>query len=337
MPQNTDASRSASPPTATDVGALHVVFGAGQIGPLLAARLRDAGKRVRIVRRSPAPPPVDGVEAVRGDARDAAFVAEATRGAATVYHCMNAPYSAKAWAETLPRIQASLVAGAGRAGARLVVLDNLYAYGRTGGRPMNEDTRQAPCSRKGEIRARLAEDLLAAVRRGEVRAAMGRASDFFGPGAWEGSFLGSRFWPRVLAGKTGLLFADPDARHTYHFSPDVAAGLAALGLDDGADGLWMLPCAPAVTARELVARCAAALGRPIVVRRVPPLLLAAAGLVVPIVRELNEMAYQWEEPFVVDDARFRARFGDLATPLDEAARQTVAYARARVQGAARAE
>jgi hypothetical protein len=46
------------------------------------------------------------------------------------------------------------------------------------------------------------------------------------------------------------------------------------------------------------------------------------------------MAYQWEEPFVVDDARFRARFGDLATPLDAAARETVAYARARVAAGA---
>jgi nucleoside-diphosphate-sugar epimerase len=311
---------------------LHVVFGAGQIGPLLAERLLASGKRVRVVRRSPAPVRVQGIEEVRGDAMDAEFVAEAARGAEAVYHCINSPYFAKVWAATLPRIQANLVAGAGRAGARLVVLDNLYAYGRTGGRPMSEDTPQAPSSRKGEIRARLHDDLVAAVRRGEVRAAIGRASDFFGPGAWEGSFLGARFWPRVLAGRTGMVLANPDVRHTFHFSRDVAAGLAALGLDPGADGLWMLPCAPAVTTRDLVARCAAALGRPIPIRRVPRIALAAAGLVVPIVREVREMAYQWEEPFVVDDARFRARFGDLATPLDEAARQTVAYARAKLKG-----
>jgi hypothetical protein len=44
------------------------------------------------------------------------------------------------------------------------------------------------------------------------------------------------------------------------------------------------------------------------------------------------MVYQFEEPFLVDDARFRARFGDLATPFDEAARETVEYAREKVQG-----
>ncbi len=306
---------------------LHVVFGAGQIGPLLAARLSAAGRRVRVVRRTAAPIDLPGAELLHGDAADPAFAAEAARGAEAIYHCINLPYLAKVWEEALPRIQASLVNAAGRAGARLVVLDNLYAYGRPD-RPMDEETPQAPCARKGELRARLHDELLAAARRGDARVAIGRASDFFGPGAWAGSFLGERFWPAALAGKkVQLPVRDLDTPHTYHFTRDVAAGLAALGLDPEAGGLFMLPCAPAVTTRELVRRLGAALGRPIAVGRVPRFALVAAGLVVPIVRELNEMAYQWEVPYVVDDARFRARFGDLATPLDEAARETVAFAR----------
>ncbi len=313
---------------------VHVVFGAGQIGPLLAERLRAPGRRVRIVRRSGGAVAVAGAEVVRGDAMDPAFCAEAARGVVTVYHCINTPYFAKVWAATLPRIQANLVAAAGRAGARLVVLDNLYAHGRPGGRPIDEETPQAPCSRKGEIRARLHDDLVAAAARGDVRAVIGRASDFFGPGAWAGSYFGERFWPAVLASKPATLLMNPDTRHTYHFTRDVAAGLAALGLDEHAEGLWMLPCAPAVTTRELVGRLGAALGHPIPVRRVPRLALSALGLVVPLVRELNEMRYQWDEPFVVDDARFRARFGEHATPLDEAARETVAFARSAVGRAA---
>jgi hypothetical protein len=222
------------------------------------------------------------------------------------------------------------VAAAGRAGARLVVLDNLYAYGRTGGVAMTEETPQNPCSRKGEVRARLHEELMAAARRGDARIAVGRASDFFGPGAWAGSMLGQPFWPAALAGKTVSLVVNPDTRHTYHYSRDVAAGLAALGLDAAVDGLWMLPCALAETTRALVGRFAGALGRPIPIRRVPRLVMTGAGLFLAIARELNEMRYQWEEPFVVDDARFRARFGDLATPLDVAARETLADARARL-------
>ncbi len=319
----------------TEAG-VHVVFGAGQIGPLLAERLIGAGKQVRVVRRSAGAVPVAGAEVVRGDAMDAAFCAEAARGAEVVYHCMNTPYSARVWRETLPRLQANLVAAAGRAGARLVVLDNVYALGRTGGRPMNEDTPPNPCSRKGALRAELHEALRAATRRGDVRAAVGRASDFYGPNAGN-SMLGERLLRQLVAGKPGQVLFDPDIPHTYHYSRDVAAGLATLGLDASADGLWMLPCAPARPSGELVGLLAAALGSPDArISRMPPLLFRSAALVVPLLRELQEMMYQFEEPFVVDAARFRARFGVDGTPLATGAVETAAWARATFGGPASA-
>lgn len=305
----------------------HVVFGAGQIGPLLAEHLRKSGKVVRVVRKSAMPVPVVGVEVVRGDAMDRAFCAEATRGASAVYHCINTPYRARVWRETLPRIQANLVAAAGGAGARLVVLDNLYALGRTGGRPMTEETPPNPCSALGEIRAQLHENLMVAAKRGEVRVIVGRAADFYGPGAAQGSHLGERFFRQVLAGRPGQLVVNPETPHTYHFTRDVARSLATLGLEDHTEGSWMLPCAPAVTTRKLADLFAAAVGRPVKLRRMPPIILSALGLFVPMLKELQAMTYQWEEPFIVDDRRFRERFGDTATPLKEGARETVAWAR----------
>jgi len=318
----------------TDPRQLHVVFGAGQVGAQLARRLASQGHAVRVARRSAATAEVPGVQVLRVDALDPGQVAEAVRGAATVYHCMNAAYSAEAWARELPRLQENLVAGAGRAGARLVVLDNLYALGRTGGRPMNEETPLAPCSRKGEVRARLQQALEAAAARGDVRAVAGRAADFFGPGGVNSYFEGRLFGP-LLAGKTARTPVDPDVPHTYHFIPDVAAGLAALGGDPAAEGRFMLPCRPAVTTRQLIDLMARALGRTAEVRRIPPVLLRALGLAVPLLRELNEMGYQWEEPFLVDDARFRARYGELSTPLEEAARLTAEWGAAAYGAAAR--
>jgi nucleoside-diphosphate-sugar epimerase len=312
---------------------LHVVFGAGQVGLVLARQLAAAGKAVRLVRRSGAPLDLPGVELVRADAGDPAAAAEAARGAAALYHCMNPAYSTRVWAEQLPRLQRSLVEAAGRAGARLVVLDNVYALGRPGGRKLSEATPLAPCSRKGEIRARLAEALGEAARRGDVRAVTGRASDFYGPGGVMTQF-GGRFWKPALAGKPIGGVVDPSTPHTYHFIPDVAAGLLALGLDPAAEGTFMLPCHPAESTQALVARFAAALGRPIALGRIPPLALRLLALAMPILRELGEMAYQWEAPFEIDDAKFRARFGDLATSRDEAARQTVAWARATFGAAA---
>ncbi len=90
----------------------------------------------------------------------------------------------------------------------------------------------------------------------------------------------------------------------------------------------MLPCAPAETSRALVDRFARVLGKDIALRGMPKIALKTIGLFVPIVREVGEMLHQWEVPFEVDDARFRAEFGVSATDPDEGAARTVEWARA---------
>ncbi|MGH8736720.1 MAG: NAD-dependent epimerase/dehydratase family protein [Burkholderiales bacterium] len=305
---------------------MHVVFGAGQVGTPLAMKLVEQGERVRVVRRSHgeiAP----GAELVPGDALDPGLCARACEGASVVYHCMNPAYDSALWVKAVPRTMDNLIAAAGGAGARLVVLDNLYMLGRTGGRPMNEDTPMNPCSRKGEIRARAAERLLQAHEKGEVRAVSGRASDYYGPRGTQ-TYLGDFFWKPVLAGKKARSPVDPDAMHTYHYIPDVAAGLAQLGSahDDALGRAWMLPCRPAGSLRELIERFEKALGRRIPIRGIAKPILRAIGLFVPLIREMNEMLYQWDEPFIVDDRRFRERFGTQPVHADAAARETVAWA-----------
>jgi hypothetical protein len=197
---------------------------------------------------------------------------------------------------------------------------------------MDESTPDARCSRMGEVRARVAAALRKAVRRGDVRAVTGRASDFHGPGGVLTHF-GERFWTRFLAGKGAEVLGNPDNPHSHHFLPDVAAGLAALGeAAEDASGAatgetWILPCAPAGTTRDLVAGFAEAFGRPVAVQRMPQLMVKVIGLFMPMVKEIDEVLYQWDEPFVADDQAFRARFGVLPTLPAEAARQTVAWAR----------
>jgi nucleoside-diphosphate-sugar epimerase len=310
-------------------GEVHVVFGAGQVGSRLAAQLLHDGKRVRIAKRTPAAVP-PAAEVTLGDAADRAFCIAAADEAASVYNCMNPPYGAQAWASLLPLYGDNLIAAAGKTGARLIVLNNLYMLGRTGGRLMDEDTPINPCSKKGEVRARVSERLFAAHRRGDVRAAEGRASDFYGPGANQ-SYIGDYFWKPALAGKTVQLPIDPDAVHTYHYVPDVAAGLALLGqADDATLGrAWMLPCQPAGTLCELAGRLSDALGSTIRLARIPRWVIKAGAIFVPLLRELDEMRYQWDEPFIVDDRRFRERFS--AQPVDprDAARATVDWAKQR--------
>lgn len=296
---------------------LHVVLGAGQIGPRVARLLSERGHRVRIARRTAAPSRASGLETIALDVRDGDAVARATEGASVVYSCVNPLYHQ--WPEMLLPMVRGIAEGTERSGARLVALDCLYMYGDT--THMNEASPVAPVSKKGALRAEAGEILLAA------GAAIGRAADFFGPDA-PLSILGEHFWRRVLAGKSAQMFGDPDQLHTYSFTPDVARGLVALGSRADTRGVWMLPVQPAETTRAVVGRFARALGRDIAISAIPTWLLRAAGVFDPTMRELAEMTYQWKQPYVVDDSKLRSTFGIGATAWDDAVAQTVSWARA---------
>ena len=306
---------------------LHVLFGAGQVGYPLAQQLLSVGKRVRIVKRSEGRVPT-GSEIVLGDAADRAFCANAARGATTVYHCMNPPYNARIWAELIPRYMDNLIAAAADTSARLVVLDNLYMLGRPNGHPLNEDTPMNPCSRKGEIRARAAERLFDAHRRGEVVATAGRASDFYGPGGTMtglGDFSGRECWPARPPTHPIRWMRFTRITTSRMLRRDWRRSAARMSNAYGKP--WMLPCAPAGSLRELVVRLASTLGRELPVGQLPRWLLKTIGVFTPLMRELDEMLYQWDEPFVVDDRRFRERFQILAANVDQAARETVTWAK----------
>lgn len=303
-------------------GEIHAILGAGQIGKTLARELRRRGARVRMAARS-AIAPIEGVEALRGDLADPAFASEVARGAKVVYNCTNPPYPV--WDKELPPLVSSAIAAARSAGAHLVALDNLYAFGRMGGRAMAPDGPFEPCSRKGALRKRLADELLGA---SGVVVSVARASDFVGPGVVN-AHLGDRFFQRAFAGKAGECFGDPTLPHAFTYGPDVAAGLATLGASaPERSRIWHLPTLPARSMSEWARALGAELGRDVRVSRVPGWVISVAGVFSPMMRELGEMRYQWEEPYLVDDSAFREAFGVAPTPFEEQVRATAEWARA---------
>lgn len=303
---------------------LHTIFGAGQVGLRLAHELLDRGFRVRLVRRGSAGAARANLEWRSGDVTDPSFADEAARGAAVVYHCANPPDYSR-WHGVLEPLARAVRGAAARAGARLVVLDCLYMIGVPPRSPFDEDTPMRPCSKKGELRAELVEELFEAHRRGEVEVTTGRASDFFGPATPLSMLFNQRSLERLRAGKPIEMFGDPDMPHGYSYTPDVARGLVELGTRAEAVGkVFHLPLAWAGSSRALVQRAGELLGSTGAVRAVPSWALAALGVFSPMLRAVREMVYQWEHPYVIDDRRFRATFGLEPTPIDHALRSMLA-------------
>jgi len=302
----------------------HVIVGAGTVGSALAARLAEGGRDVIVVSRRGTAPPAEGVRGVAADASDAAALAVIAAGADAIYNCANPQYHR--WERDWPPIAASILGAAERSGAVLATLSNLYGYGPVDG-AMTETLPLAATSSKGQVRATMWRDALAAHEAGRVRATEVRASDYFGPGVRDTGMLGERVVPRVLDHRTISVLGNPDAPRSWTFVPDVVSALEVVASHPAAWGRpWHVPTAAPMSTRGAVCRLAdvAGLDAP-AVRRLPWSLVRIAGLFSPEIHELPEIAYQFDRPFVVDSSAFTAAFGVEATPLDQSLGETIEW------------
>jgi nucleoside-diphosphate-sugar epimerase len=302
---------------------IHVVFGSGPLGKWTARALAAMGKQVRMINRSgQADRLPDGVEVMAADAMEVRNDIAVTQGATTVYQCAQPAYHE--WPEKFPPLQRAILEAAAANGARLVVGDNLYMYGHFNGL-LREDSPIAPDTRKGRVRALMAQEVMEAHAAGKVSAAIGRASDFFGPDDF--ALTGYAILPAV-AGKTVNLMGRDDQPHTFTYLADFGRLLATLGTRDEAPGdVWFAPSNPPLTQAEFVALLEAELGRPVKARVGGPLMMRFLGLFNKEIQESVEMLYGWMHPYVVDTGKAQEAFGLSPTPLPEAMRETVAWAR----------
>lgn len=303
---------------------LHVIFGTGASGQAVMRELVRRGHKVRITSRHPKLEGSEQVDVVAGDASDAEFCKQVCAGATVVYNCANAPYDK--WAELLEPLFMSILEGAAAAGAKLVIAENLYMYGRVDG-PMTEETPINPCSRKGEIRGRLAEKMLQAHREGKVKLTVCRASDFFGPFVTM-STLGAQVFAQAVKGSNAMVLGNPDKLHTYTYIDDLARAMITLSEHDDAFGeVWHAPSGETLRTREFVELVFRAAGNKPKLIASPRWMISVMGWFKPVMRELKEMLYQFENDFVMDSSKFRSRFGDTSTKNEDAVRETVHWFR----------
>jgi nucleoside-diphosphate-sugar epimerase len=303
---------------------LHVIVGAGSVGSATARLLEERGEMVRLVSRSGTGPERPGIARVAADAADPAALRRIAQGASAIYNCANPAYHR--WAVDWPPLAASLLQTATEVGAVLVTVNNLYGYGPVD-HPMTEHDPFAPVGIKGQVRAKMWADALAAHQAGRVRVTEARASDYIGPGLTTTSHMGSRVIPRLLAQRPIRVLGNPDAPHSWTYVPDVARTLVVLATDARAWGrAWHVPTSPPLSQRQVIASMAEIAGLPAPpVGSIPNWVLRLGGLFSPTIREIREVLYQFDRPFVLDSTLFSGTFGIEPTPLPEALAATLRW------------
>lgn len=302
---------------------LYTILGAGGIiAQVLTEELIDQGKNVRLVSRRPKG--MAGVEEVAADLTDYEETKKAVKGSSIVVLCPGLKYDHKVWAASWPRIMRNTIDACKAANARLIFFDNVYMYGKVDGK-MTEETPYNPTSKKGEVRASIALQLMDEVKAGNLTATIARSADFYGPYANTTGFLNILLIEKLKTGKKGMWFGNDDVPHSYTYTPDAGKGLWLLSTDEHTwNQIWHLPTAqPALTGKQYADIVASALGVQPRYQKLGSFMVRLGGLFNPLIREIHEMLYQNTAPYIFDSTKFEKHFNFQPCSYETGIRRTI--------------
>jgi nucleoside-diphosphate-sugar epimerase len=304
---------------------LHTILGAnGSIASELLPILLQHNEKVRLVSR--ALKPVEGTETIAADATNYEQVLKAVEGSGIVYLLIGLEYKIGVWREQWPEIMQNAIAACKATNAKLIFFDNVYMYGKVNG-PMTEETPFKPVSKKGEVRAVIANMLLNEMKTGNIKALIARAADFYGPGAGAKSVVGVLAFDKLVKNKTPQLFITGKTLHSYTFTTDAAEALYILSQHEEAFGqTWHMPtAAPALTGNDFVYMIADATNNPHKIQIIPKFIIALISLFNGLMKELNEMLYQNSYNYIFDSSKFDKAFNYTPTSYREGIQRTIEW------------
>ncbi|MEI6059980.1 MAG: NAD-dependent epimerase/dehydratase family protein [Bacteroidota bacterium] len=302
---------------------MQTILGSGGIiANHLAKSLPAYTGKVRLVSRNPKVV-IGNEELVSADLTSAEQVMKAVKGSEIVYLTAGLEYNIKVWQEKWPGLMQNVINACKEHGAKLVFFDNVYMYGKVVG-PMTEATPFNPCSKKGEVRAKIATMILDEVNRGSLTALIARAADFYGPET-QNSFLNMMVFENLRKGKSAQLMISKNLKHSFTYTPDAGKSTALLGNTPSAySQTWHLPADMNVlTGKEIVEIAANVLSTKAGITVLPRVMIQMAGLFNPMIRESVEMLYQYDSDYIFDSGKFDKAFSFNKVLYNEGIRNCV--------------
>ena len=302
---------------------IHTILGAGgAIANALSEELTERQVPFRLVSRHPLTR--TGATTLAADLTDPLQTLEAVRDSEVAYLCVGLKYDYSVWRRQWPRIIDNTIEACKKTKTRLIFFDNVYMYGKTEG-AMTEETPYDPSSRKGDLRARIATQLMSEVRKGNITATIARSADFYGPGAGHTGIPNLLVYQRLKKDQRAQWLVNATVRHSFTYTKDAAKALYLLaGNESSWNQAWHLPTASSpLTGAEWIERAADALGRdPSRYTVLPKWMIRLGGLFDKTTAELYEMLYQYESDYLFDSSKFEKAFQFQPTSYEEGIKAT---------------
>ena len=305
----------------------HIIFGAGgAVGNNLVKELKEKGEKITLVSRSGKN--VEGTESLKVDLTNSIETKNAVEESSVVYLLAGLKYDYNVWKENWFKIMKNTVEACKAKNARLIFFDNVYSYGKVEGE-MTEETPYNPCSKKGELRAKLNEYLQNEIKHKNINAMIARAADFYGPYSEKTSGNFILTIKNLAKGKKAQYLIDTKRKHSLTYTGDCGKALYLLAKTESAYGqVWHMPTAkPPITGDEFIKIAAEHLNVKPAVFVLKKWMVKLFGIFVSDVRELYEMLYQNEFDYVFDSSKFEKQFNFKPTPYEEGIKTSIDFAK----------
>lgn len=291
---------------------MYIILGAGgAIGNELASVLAENNIPFALVGRNPKP--LAGAVKRQADLTDRLQTEKAIEGASVVILCAGLKYDSRVWTEQWPLIINNAINACIKNNAKLIFFDNVYMLGKVSGH-MTESTPYNPISKKGELRAKLATQIMEQVKAGNIKAMIARAADFYGPHC-KTSVLNTLVFDKMAKGKSAQWLGNDKALHSFTFTPDCGKALWMLSQkEDAWNQIWHMPTAsPALNGKHMVHLAAKVFNVPAKHSSIGKGTISLLGIFMRTMYEMKEMFYQYGSDYIFDSSKFNHAFNFTPT------------------------
>ncbi len=288
---------------------MQTILGAGGgAGTEITRELSNFTKDIRVVSRNPKKVN-ESDQLMKADLTDPAQLDKAVEGSEIVYVTIAFPYNIKIWRKLWPKFMRNLIESCSKHKSKIVFVDNVYMYDPKYLSNMTEETPINPISEKGKVRAEVARMLMDAVEKNKVEAIIARAPDFYGPGVI-GSMLYQSVYLNLVKDKSPQWLGKLDVIHNFIYSKDIGKAVAILGnTPDAYNQVWHLPTTDRkLTNRQWIELMMNAMNKQMKIQTMPNWMINLVGIFMPILKELQDVGYQFKNDYFFNSSKFNKRF-----------------------------
>ncbi len=307
-----------------------VLGGTGSIGYAVAQELLAQNEQVTLLVRNRQKAQglfkqQPNLTIVEGDTKDLPLLKQLGAQATHIFHGINYPYNK--WEGNMEEVTRNVIEAAAQNKATILFPGNVYNYGLTA-RPITETDHPNPNTREGAIRVRLEKLLQQAAAEGKCKVLLLRLPDFWGPNVTNEGV--APIFNGALTGKPMPWLVNLDIPHQLVYTPDAARVFYQLLQKAPSENFTLYNYGGEVvlSMRQLFQQIASLAGTTPRYKLYSKGFVRFMGLFIPVLRELKEMLYLYDQTIVLDDSKLKKALpGFRPTPLPEAIRTTLDWFR----------